>query len=151
MWCITFFPNFYKYIVLSKRGKALKSKYWKAFYSLRSTFFCPLSPILAIKFQYIFLPFLFNESLYIYVVLDYLTYVCHYILDATLFGRRLAFSTKALSCVYIEILLGHLMRRYVLMLTMDLFIAIISLCITCFALGYTVGYKSNNKTQKWLS
>ena len=34
------------------------------------------------------------------------------------------------------------------MLTMDLFIAIISLCITCFALGYTVGYKSNNKKQK---
>ena len=28
------------------------------------------------------------------------------------------------------------------MLTTELFIAIISLCITCFALGYTVGYKS---------
>ena len=34
------------------------------------------------------------------------------------------------------------------MLTTELFIAIISLCITCFALGYTVGSKSNNKTQK---
>ncbi len=35
------------------------------------------------------------------------------------------------------------------MLTTDLFIAIISfLCITCFALGYTVGSKSNDKTQK---
>ena len=34
------------------------------------------------------------------------------------------------------------------MLTTELFIAIISLCITCFALGYTVGSKSNDKTQK---
>lgn len=34
------------------------------------------------------------------------------------------------------------------MLTTDLFIAIISLCITCFALGYTIGSKSNDKTQK---
>ncbi|NLL78934.1 MAG: hypothetical protein GX234_03925 [Clostridiales bacterium] len=33
------------------------------------------------------------------------------------------------------------------MLTTELFIAIISLCITCFALGYAVGSKSNNKTQ----
>ena len=29
------------------------------------------------------------------------------------------------------------------MLTTELFIAINSLCITCFALGYTVGSKSN--------
>ena len=34
------------------------------------------------------------------------------------------------------------------MLTTDLFIAIVSLCLTCYALGYTVGSKSNNKTQK---
>ena len=34
------------------------------------------------------------------------------------------------------------------MLTTELFIAIISLCITCFALGYTVGSKSNDQTQK---
>ena len=34
------------------------------------------------------------------------------------------------------------------MLTTVLFITIISLCITCFALGYTVGSKSNDKTQK---
>ena len=32
------------------------------------------------------------------------------------------------------------------MLTTELFIAI--LCITCFALGYTVASKSNDKTQK---
>jgi hypothetical protein len=32
------------------------------------------------------------------------------------------------------------------MLTTELFIAIISLCITCFALGYTLGSKSNDKT-----
>ena len=35
------------------------------------------------------------------------------------------------------------------MLTTELFIAIISLCITCFNLGYTVGSKSNDKTQKY--
>ena len=29
------------------------------------------------------------------------------------------------------------------MLTTELFIAIISLCITCFALGYNLGSKSN--------
>ena len=34
------------------------------------------------------------------------------------------------------------------MLTTDIFIAITSLCITCFALGYAVGSKSNDKTQK---
>lgn len=34
------------------------------------------------------------------------------------------------------------------MLTTELFIAIISLYITCFALGYSVGSKGNNKTQK---
>ena len=30
------------------------------------------------------------------------------------------------------------------MLTTDLFTAIISLCITCFALGYSVGSKSDD-------
>ncbi len=34
------------------------------------------------------------------------------------------------------------------MLTTELFIAIISLCITGFALGYSVGSKSNDRTQK---
>lgn len=34
------------------------------------------------------------------------------------------------------------------MLTTELFIAIVSLCITCFALGYNLGSKSNTKTQK---
>ena len=34
------------------------------------------------------------------------------------------------------------------MLTTDLFIAIVSLYLTCYALGYTVGSKSNDKTQK---
>ena len=71
------------------------------------------------------------------------TNVCYNILGATLFGRWLAFSTRVLACVYIEILCGNLLRRFVLMLTTELFIAIISLCITCFALGYTVGSKSN--------
>ena len=56
--------------------------------------------------------------------------------------------SESYSSVYIEILLGNLSRRFVLMLTTELFIAIISLCITCFALGYSVGSKSNNKTQK---
>ena len=78
----------------------------------------------------------------------YRTNVCCNILGATLFGRRLAFSTRVLACVYIEILCGNLSRRFVLMLTTELFIAIISLCITCFALGYAVGSKSNDKTQK---
>ncbi len=34
------------------------------------------------------------------------------------------------------------------MLTTELFISILSLCITCFALGYSIGSSSNNKTQK---
>ena len=39
-------------------------------------------------------------------------------------------------------------RRACVMLTTDLFISILSLCITCFALGYAIGSSSNNKTQK---
>ena len=73
---------------------------------------------------------------------------CYNIFGATLFGRRLAFSARVIACVYIEIHLGNLTRRFVLMLTTELFIAIISLCITCFALGYAVGSKSNDKPQK---
>ena len=34
------------------------------------------------------------------------------------------------------------------MLTTELFVAIISLCIACFALGYAIGSKSNSKAQK---
>lgn len=34
------------------------------------------------------------------------------------------------------------------MLTTELFIAILSLCLTCFALGYTIGSKSKKQTQK---
>ena len=34
------------------------------------------------------------------------------------------------------------------MLTTELSIAIISLCITCFALGYSVGSRNNDKSQK---
>ena len=34
------------------------------------------------------------------------------------------------------------------MLTTELFIAIISLCLTCFALGYTVGSKGKKKHKK---
>ncbi len=34
------------------------------------------------------------------------------------------------------------------MLSAELFIAVIGLCIECFALGYTMGSKSNDKTQK---
>ena len=33
------------------------------------------------------------------------------------------------------------------MLTTDLFISILSLCITCFALGYSIGSSSNKKAQ----
>ena len=74
----------------------------------------------------------------------FLSLISYNIFGATLFGRRLAFSTGAIACVYIEIPSENLMRRSVLMLSTELFIAIISLCITCFALGYTVGSKSNN-------
>ena len=34
------------------------------------------------------------------------------------------------------------------MLTTELFVAITGLCITCFALGYTIGSKGNGRTQK---
>lgn len=34
------------------------------------------------------------------------------------------------------------------MLTTENLIAVISLCITCFSLGYTIGNKDNNKTDK---
>ena len=73
----------------------------------------------------------------------YRTNVCYNILSATLFGRRLAFSTRVLACVYIEILCWKSIEEVCAYATTELFIAIISLCITCFALGYTVGSKSN--------
>ena len=56
--------------------------------------------------------------------------------------------SESYSSVYIEIRLGNLSRRFVLMLTTELFIAIISLCLTCFNLGYAVGSRSKNKTKK---
>ncbi len=34
------------------------------------------------------------------------------------------------------------------MLTMEGLIAVISLCLTCFGLGYAIGSKDNNKPQK---
>ncbi|MFR7537556.1 MAG: hypothetical protein ACLUX8_02270 [Clostridium sp.] len=34
------------------------------------------------------------------------------------------------------------------MITTELFIAIISLCITCFSSGYALGSRNNDKTQK---
>ena len=34
------------------------------------------------------------------------------------------------------------------MLTMEGLIAVISLCLTAFGLGYTIGSKDNNKPQK---
>ena len=49
---------------------------------------------------------------------------------------------------YIEIFLQKSTKGGFYYATTELFIAIISLCITCFALGYTVGCKSNDKAQK---
>ena len=66
-------------------------------------------------------------------------YNCYNLCGATLHGYP---PSESYSSVYIEIRLGNLSRRFVLMLTTELFIAIISLCITCFALGYTIGSKS---------
>lgn len=34
------------------------------------------------------------------------------------------------------------------MLTIEGLIAVISLCVTCFGLGYAIGSKDSNKTQK---
>lgn len=34
------------------------------------------------------------------------------------------------------------------MLTIEGLIAVISLCVTCFGLGYAIGSKDGNKTQK---
>ena len=34
------------------------------------------------------------------------------------------------------------------MLTIEGLIAVVSLCITCFGLGYSIGSKDNNNTQK---
>ena len=34
------------------------------------------------------------------------------------------------------------------MLTMEGLIAVVSLCLTAFGLGYTIGSKDNNKAQK---
>ena len=77
------------------------------------------------------------------------TYVCYTISSATIHGRRLVLTPEDGDLWLHRNLLAEILRMEdLLMLTTDLFIAIISLCITCFALGYTVGSKSNDKTQK---
>lgn len=43
------------------------------------------------------------KSFFIFRRLDIRTYVCYNTFGATLFGRRLAFSTGVIACVYIEI------------------------------------------------
>jgi len=68
-----------------------------------------------------------------------ITVIIYVVLPYTVVGYP---PSESYSSVYIEIRLGNLSRRFVLMLTTELFIAIISLCITCFALGYTIGSKS---------
>lgn len=77
------------------------------------------------------------------------TYVCYNISSATIQGRRLVLTPEDCDLwLHRNLLAEILLMEGLRMLTTNLFIAIISLCITCFALGYTIGSKSNNKTQK---
>lgn len=73
------------------------------------------------------------------IAFQIITVIIYVVLPYTVGGYP---PSESYSSVYIEIRLGNLSRRFVLMLTTELFIAIISLCITCFALGYTIGSKS---------
>ena len=49
---------------------------------------------------------------------------------------------------YIETLTGIWERRAEWMLTIEELIAVISLVLTAFGLGYAIGSKDNHKTQK---
>ncbi len=72
-------------------------------------------------------------------------------LDAAIDGRRLApleIPEGLRPSVYIETRKGIWERRAHAMLTLEGLIAVLSLCIGCFSLGYAIGSRDNDKTQK---
>jgi hypothetical protein len=69
-------------------------------------------------------------------------------MGVTIYGRRLSDIRSTVNFVYIETPSRGIIfegRTYV-MLTLSDFIAVLSLCITCFSLGYAIGH--SNKTKK---
>ncbi len=72
-------------------------------------------------------------------------------LDVAIDGRRLALleiPEGLRPSVYIETRKGIWERRAHAMLTLEGLIAVLSLCIGCFSLGYAIGSRDNDKTQK---
>ena len=64
-------------------------------------------------------------------------------------GRRLALSGGAVTLrLHRNLLAGIWERRAEWMLTIEGLIAVISLVLTAFGLGYAIGSKDNHKTQK---
>ena len=73
-----------------------------------------------------------------------ITVIIYVVLSYTVGGYP---PSESYSSVYIEIRLGNLSRRFVLMLTISDLIAVLALCATFYSLGYMHG-KHDSKTQK---
>ena len=64
-------------------------------------------------------------------------------------GRRLALSGGTVTLrLHRNLPAGIWERRAKWMLTIEGLISVLGLCLTCFGLGYAIGSKDNNKTQK---
>ena len=85
---------------------------------------------------------------FLYIYIDR-TYVLCYNLNigTTILGRRLSDSRSTENSVFIETSQeeSFFERRTFVVLTLSDFIAILSLCITCFSLGYAIGRCSKTK------
>ena len=64
-------------------------------------------------------------------------------------GRRLALPGGTVTLrLHRNLLAGIWERRAMWMLTIEGLISVLGLCLTCFGLGYAMGNKDNNHTQK---
>ena len=82
------------------------------------------------------------------LILQNISSLIQYNYGATIHGRRLPFNRSNVNFVYIETLVGISSRGGGYMLTITELIAVISLIITSFSLGLTIGRaieKSNNR------
>ena len=70
-------------------------------------------------------------------------------LGATIDGRRLALYGGTVTLrLHRNPFVGIWERRAEWMLTIEGLISVIGLCLTCFGLGYAIGSKDNDNTQK---
>ena len=82
------------------------------------------------------------------ILLKYLLRHDKITLGSAIDGRRFALSGGTVTLRLHRNPKGNLGKEGKRMLTIEGLIAVISLCITCFSLGYTIGSRDKDKTQK---